>query len=95
MLVRRELVYDGLMLMQSCLLVRRIASEKGLTYQAGTDAAIFIGALRTEYFDALQRSASFLAKVLAQLTDQDFDALVDRQLEQWAIQFQDVTGPSQ
>jgi hypothetical protein len=93
MLVRRELVHDGLMLMQGCYLAERCANQTGLTYRAGPEAATFTSLLKGEYFEGLRTAAHFLASFFDELGDDEFDAIVKRQLEEWAIQFQVKAEP--
>ena len=50
MLVRRKLVHDGLMLMQSRSLVERIANSEGISYRAGEEAKNFVSYLSNPYF---------------------------------------------
>jgi hypothetical protein len=91
MLVRRELVQDGLLLMQSRNLVDRQIASDGISYAAGTEAASFLHMLETEYSKRLSASSKFLAELLKDMSDNDLDFLVDSQLERWAIHFQPVS----
>jgi hypothetical protein len=93
MLVRRELVRDGLLLMQSRLLVERIADDRGISFRAGPEAATFTQLLSSEYFQGLRRAAEFLADYFHGSDDEEFDRIVEMQLERWAIQFQALERP--
>jgi hypothetical protein len=93
MLVRRELIYNGLLLMQTRSLVDRIANSTGIVYRAGEEARNFVGYLGSEYFQNLNQAASFLATIRKGLGKDGFNSLVGQQLERWAIQFQSIDGP--
>jgi acid phosphatase family membrane protein YuiD len=75
MLVRRELVHDGLLLMQSKLLVERLADSAGILYRAGPQAAAFTRLLATEYFHELREAAAYLAELLGHTDDEQFDPI--------------------
>ena len=93
MLVRRELIYNGLLLMQTRSLVDRIANASGISYRAGEEAHNFVGYLSSQYFTDLNQAASFLASVRKRIGKGDFGSLVEQQLERWAIEFQNVDAP--
>ena len=92
MLVRRKLVQDGLLLMQSRLLVERAASTTGFVFRAGPEAQTFVNYLDSPYFFRLRVAARYISEFTGQMSDIAFEALVDRQLERWAIQFQVVSS---
>jgi hypothetical protein len=95
MLVRRELVHDGLLLMQGRSLVDRLANSEGLFYRAGDDALNFVSYLTSPYFQQLGEAARFLASLRTDLGRTGFSQLVEGQLERWAIQFQSASnGPA-
>ncbi len=91
MLVRRELVYDGLLLMQARSLVDRLANSEGIFYRAGDEARNFVAYLTSPYFKQLAEAARFLASLRTSLGKPAFYELVEDQLERWAIQFQSVS----
>jgi hypothetical protein len=93
MLVRRELIQKGLLLMQTRGLVERSADNTGIRYRAGEEAHNFISYLTSEYFQQLKAAASYLAGLRRRLGKGDFDGLVGKQLERWAIQFQSADRP--
>lgn len=88
MLVRRELVREGLILMQSRQLVEFLADNSGFKYRAGPEIPTFTSTLRSTYFLKLEMCARFLVRRIDGLSDEEFDSLIEDQLERWAIQFQ-------
>jgi len=94
MLVRRDLIQRGLLLMQSKLLVERIAHpSRGLLYRGGEEAQNFVSYLHSTYFSRLHTAAAFLAAIRDELGKDKFAELVEQQLEKWAIQFQSDDAP--
>jgi hypothetical protein len=93
MLVRRELIYNGLLLMQTRSLVDRVADTTGMSYRAGEEARNFVTYLTSPYFQELRTASAFLASLRKRLGKPAFNELVEQQLERWAIQFQSVQIP--
>jgi hypothetical protein len=93
MLVRRELVRDGLLLMQTRSMVDRLADERGLLYRAGDEAHNFVRYLTGPYFKKLLEAAEYLANLRKSRGRDGFKELVEEQLERWAIQFQSHETP--
>ncbi len=90
MIVRRGIVERGLLLMESRGLVTRELSDNGIRYKAGEEAANFVSWLRTDYSSRLKEAARYLADLLAQIGDSEFDHLVAQQFERWALEFQPI-----
>jgi hypothetical protein len=93
MLVRRELIRDGLLLMQTKSMIDRIADERGLLYRAGDEAHNFVRYLASPYFTQLREAADYLAALRNSLGKTRFKELVDEQFERWAMQFQASEAP--
>src|ERR1043166_2071261 len=93
MLVRRELIQNGLLLMQTRSLIDRVADETGMSYRAGEEARNFVSYLTSGYFRDLNRAANFVISLRKQLGKSEFEAVVEEQLERWAIQFQGIENP--
>jgi hypothetical protein len=93
MLVRRELIQNGLLLMQTRSMVERIANADGIAYRAGDEARNFVGYLTSSYFQELYEAAAYLADLRRRLGRSGFVQLVEQQLERWAIQFQSSEAP--
>jgi hypothetical protein len=93
MLVRRELIQNGLLLMQTRSMVERIANAEGIFYRAGDEAHNFVRYLTSPYFPELRQAATFLIDLRKRLGRSEFQRLVEQQLERWAIQFQSLEAP--
>jgi ABC-3C biological conflict system middle component len=93
MLVRRELIRNGLLLMQTRSMIERVANESGICYRAGDEAHNFVAYLTSQYFHELRRAATYLASLRRELGKFRFEQLVEHQLERWAIQFQSSEVP--
>jgi len=55
MLVRREVIQNGLLLMQTRSMIERIANEHGIFYRAGDEAHNFVGYLNSPYFQQMRQ----------------------------------------
>lgn len=92
MLVRRGLVERGIEMMMGRGLIERRATDFGIHYSAGEESSIFTHLLRSKYALALKERAGWL-KAIALLEDNDFNAVVSKQIENWALQFQPKLMP--
>ena len=88
LLVRRELIERGLMLMISRGLVTRHATPLGFMYQAEDDAGPFLDALDAEYLTELKDRASWVVDRFQEVGDQDIRLLLTRVYDQWSREFQ-------
>jgi hypothetical protein len=90
LLVRRELVQRGLLLMMTRELVNREFEPSGIRYQAGENAAPFLSALESDYLSALRDRATWLVAALADRTEAEFRAVMRRFFDHWVEEFQAV-----
>ncbi|TCK68444.1 ABC-three component system middle component 2 [Acidipila rosea] len=88
LLVRRELIERGLMLMISRGLVTRHATANGFFYQAEDDAGPFLDALDADYLTELKDRATWVVDRFHEMTDQDIRLLLTRVYDQWSREFQ-------
>jgi len=88
LLVRRELIDRGLMLMISRALVAREATSEGFTYRAEDDAAPFLDSLTTEYIDDLRNRAAWVVKRFGTTSDREIRVLLNQIYDQWSREFQ-------
>lgn len=88
LLVRRELIERGLMLMISRGLVTRHATPLGFMYQAEDDAGPFLDALDAEYLTELKDRASWVVDRFQEVGDQDIRLLLTKVYDQWSREFQ-------
>lgn len=91
-LVRRQLVESGLMLMISRSLINRKATIEGFKYQAGEDAGSYVDLLKDSYSIDLKERANWLAEHIAPLSDEALDQLVRSRIDRWAAEFQINNG---
>lgn len=88
LLVRRQLIERGLMLMMSRGLVGRYATPNGFTYQAEDAAGPFLDALTAEYLDELKDRASWVVDRFSDMTDHEIRIMLSRVYDQWSREFQ-------
>lgn len=88
LLVRRQLIERGLMLMASRGLVSRHATPNGFTYQAEDDAGPFLDALSAEYLHELKDRAAWVVGRFTEMSDEDIRGMLTRVYDQWSREFQ-------
>lgn len=88
LLVRRQLIERGLMLMISRGLVTRHATPNGFFYQAEDDAGPFLDALDAEYLNDLKDRASWVVDRFHEMSDQQIRFMLTRVYDQWSREFQ-------
>lgn len=88
LLVRRQLIERGLMLMVSRKLVTRHATPDGFMYQAEDDAGPFLDALTAEYLTDLKDRAEWVVDRFREMTDQEIRFMLTRVYDQWSREFQ-------
>jgi hypothetical protein len=89
-LVRRRLIERGLLLMMTRELVSRQVGPEGIRYVAGENAVPFLGAIQSNYMNALQARARWLVQHLGTMAEGEFRALLRQYFGQWVEEFQDV-----
>lgn len=87
LLVRRDLVHRGLLVMMTRQLVERTANAKGILYRAGELAGVFLSSLTSEYMALLQLRAQWVAEAFGDMTDDDFNAVMRENFDKWIEQF--------
>jgi hypothetical protein len=93
LLVRRELIERGLMLMMSRSLISRHATQSGFMYQAEDGAGPFLDALTAEYLDDLKDRAVWVVDRFSDTSDHDIRALLSQVYDQWSREFQPTEQP--
>ena len=88
LLVRRQLIERGLMLMMSRGLIARHATPDGFMYQAEDSAGPFLDALTAEYLDDLKDRAVWVVDRFSEMSDHDIRVLLSRVYDQWSREFQ-------
>ena len=88
LLVRRQLIERGLMLMISRGLVSRHAMPNGFMYQAEDDAGPFLDVLTAEYLNNLKDRAEWVVHRFRDMSDQQIRSMLTRVYDQWSREFQ-------
>src|ERR1035437_1322532 len=88
LLVRRQLIERGLLLMISRGLVSRHATPNGFTYQAEDDAGPFLDALTAEYLDELKDRTTWVVDRFSDMSDHDIRVMLSSVYDQWSREFQ-------
>src|SRR5580692_9559365 len=88
LLVRRQLIERGLLLMISRGLLTRHATPNGFMYQAEDDAGPFLDALTAEYLNDLKDRAAWVVERFHDMGDQDIRLMLTRVYDQWSREFQ-------
>lgn len=88
LLVRRQLIERGLLLMVSRGLVSRQAMPNGFKYQAEDDAGPFLDALTSEYLGDLKNRAVWVVDRFSKMTDHEIRVMLSQVYDQWSREFQ-------
>lgn len=88
LLVRRQLVDEGVRLLLHPELVNIVDDQEGMRYQAGDDAPSFIDLLAVPYARALKERAHWLADRLGELPEETIRNVVHQRLGRWTLEFQ-------
>jgi hypothetical protein len=88
LLVRRQLIERGLLLMTSRGLVSRRATPTGFAYQAEDDAAPFLDALTAEYLEDLKDRAVWAVDRFSEMSDHEIRVMLSHVYDQWSREFQ-------
>lgn len=93
LLVRRQLIERGLMLMMSRGLVGRYPTPNGFMYQAVDDAGPFLDALTAEYLNELRDRAAWVIDRFSEMNDQEIRVMLSQVYDQWSREFQASEQP--
>src|SRR3984893_16351359 len=88
LLVRRQLIERGLLLMISRGLLSRHATPTGFVYQAEDDAGPFLDALTAEYLTDLKDRAEWVVDRFRDMNDQQIRLMLTKVYDQWSREFQ-------
>jgi hypothetical protein len=88
LLVRRQLIERGLVLMMSRGLISRLATPNGFMYQADDSAGPFLDALTAEYLNDLKERAVWVVDRFSDMSDHDIRLLLAKVHDQWSREFQ-------
>ena len=90
LLVRRDLVERGVLLMASAGLVRRGPHALGFLYGAEDAAGSFVAGLESDYLVGVKQRAQWVVDSFDQLSAEELDRLTNRLFEAWTTEFQPV-----
>lgn len=90
LLVRRQLIENGLLLMMSKGLVERRASSDGIEYVAGDTASPYLASLTAPYTLQLRDRARWLVDNFAGFSTEEIRNLIRRFFEHWTSEFEAV-----
>ena len=90
LLVRRQLIEKGLLLMMSKGLIERFTVAEGIEYAAGETASPYLASLSAPYTLRLRERAQWLVNNFESLTTNELRALIRRFFERWTSEFESV-----
>ena len=90
LLVRRELIERGLLLMMSKGLICRELSTEGFGYAAGEQASSYLGSLTSPYTLLLRERAQWLIANFSGLSTDELRALIRKFFAHWSSEFEPV-----
>lgn len=94
LLVRRELIDKGLLLMMSRGLIERIIRGTGIEYKAGERASSYLAGLTAPYMIDLRSRARWAVEVFGDMSIETLRSITQRFFEQWSSEFQSLSPPS-
>lgn len=90
LLVRRQIIERGLLLMMSKGLIERYAAINGIEYVAGDIASPYLASLTAPYTLQLRDRARWLVDNFAGFTTEEIRSLIRRFFEHWTSEFEAV-----
>lgn len=88
LLVRREIIEKGLLLMVSRGLVDRVAGASGISYRASESAGPYMAALTAPYSVELRARAVWAVEAFGHLGTDAIRAITHRFFDRWTSEFQ-------
>lgn len=90
LLVRRELIEKGLLLVNSRNLIQQMPAEDGFNYVAGDAAAPFLASLTSTYSQRLKERAHWAVERFAATATSEIRQVTHRLFENWSSQFRAI-----
>lgn len=87
LLVRRSLIANGLDFMIAKAIVVKVYTAFGVRYVAGEYAALFFGALESEYVRKLRDRSEWVVANFRERSDDDLTAYMQAHWSQWGSEF--------
>lgn len=88
LVVRRQLVEDGLTLMRRLHLVDVDYGSRGIAYRATDEASLFVQLVRSKYGLALKHRAEWLMGYLISTGEAGIAAVINEKIGRWSVEFQ-------
>lgn len=88
LLVRRDVLRDGILLYQSRGLIETRYDSGGIFFVATDNSAAFLDALSSEYVAALRERAEWLVTSFGSLSDEELQRIVQGHLGEWGAEFE-------
>ncbi|MBL4759881.1 MAG: threonine transporter [Mariprofundaceae bacterium] len=92
LLVRRNIVEEGLLLMMSRGLLKRIVSANGFEYAAGEIANTYINSLSSPYLESLKVRAQWVVEKFSEIEEEELQRITKQFFDQWTTQFHSDLG---
>jgi hypothetical protein len=93
LLVRRELISKGLLLMMSRGLIARATTNAGIEYSAAESAAPYLASLTAPYAMNLRSRAVWAVETFGNMPTEAIRSITQRFFEKWSSQFQSLQPP--
>jgi hypothetical protein len=90
LLVRRQLIEKGLLLMMSKGLIERFVFATGIEYAAGEIASPYLASLSASYTIRLRDRAQWLVRNFDGFSTDEIRGLIKRYFEHWSSEFESV-----
>ena len=87
LLVRRQVLQDGLALFQSRRLVDQHYTKEGVLFSANESSAAFVDVLCSPYIRDLRQRAVWLYSTFGDVTDTDIELLANKHIGEWGAEF--------
>jgi hypothetical protein len=88
LVVRRQIVEEGLRLMSRLHMVEFRYTEQGILYAAHEDAALFLQLVRSHYGRSLKDRAAWLVDYITNSDEEFLANLIKEKVGRWTIEFQ-------
>lgn len=92
LLVRREIIESGILLMMSRGFIERVATQSGFGYAASHTAKPFLDSLSAPYLQMLQNRADWAASQFGQSSNQELQEITSHFFDKWTTQFHPSQG---
>jgi len=88
LLIRRTIVEEGLLLMESKGLLKRQHKDDGVFYGASDFTSIFLSSLTSEYIKKLRTRAQWAVNIYSVHKDNFFEEVFNIAFDRWTTEFQ-------